>query len=224
MTTAMESRSLAYIAPFLAYVGLLALEKYIPLSPFLEYTLRIVIVTGVLLTVSRPVIRFHVLMPLLSIVVGLLVFVVWVGPDFLIANYREHWLFRNPVTGAPASTLPDDLKIYPLFLIVRSLGSFVLVPIIEELFWRAWLMRWIIDNNFERVPMGTYRAASFWLVAVLFAAEHGPYWEVGLLAGIIYNWWMIKTKSLGDCIVAHAVTNAVLAAYVIWLGQWQYWL
>lgn len=224
MTTAMESRSLAYIAPFLAYVGLLALEKYIPLSPFLEYTLRIVIVTGVLLTVSRPVIRFHVLMPLLSIVVGLLVFVVWVGPDFLIANYREHWLFRNPVTGAPASTLPDDLKIYPLFLIVRSLGSFVLVPIIEELFWRAWLMRWIIDNNFERVPMGTYRAASFWLVAVLFAAEHGPYWEVGLLAGIIYNWWMIKTKSVGDCILAHAVTNAVLAAYVIWLGQWQYWL
>jgi hypothetical protein len=224
MTTAMESRSLPYIAPFLAYVGLLALEKYIPLSPFLEYTLRIVIVTGVLLTVSRPVIRFHVLMPLLSIVVGLLVFVVWVGPDFLIANYREHWLFRNPVTGAPASTLPDDLKIYPLFLIVRSLGSFVLVPIIEELFWRAWLMRWIIDNNFERVPMGTYRAASFWIVAVLFAAEHGPYWEVGLLAGIIYNWWMIKTKSLGDCIVAHAVTNAVLAAYVIWLGQWQYWL
>jgi hypothetical protein len=220
----MESRSLPYIAPFLAYVGLLALEKYIPLSPFLEYTLRIVIVTGVLLTVSRPVIRFHVLMPLLSIVVGLLVFVVWVGPDFLIANYREHWLFRNPVTGAPASTLPDDLKIYPLFLIVRSLGSFVLVPIIEELFWRAWLMRWIIDNNFERVPMGTYRAASFWIVAVLFAAEHGPYWEVGLLAGIIYNWWMIKTKSLGDCIVAHAVTNAVLAAYVIWLGQWQYWL
>jgi CAAX prenyl protease-like protein len=205
-------------------VGLLALEKYIPLSPFLEYSLRIAIVTAVLLAVSRPVIRFRVLMPALSIVVGLLVFVIWVGPDYLIANYRQHWLFRNPVTGAPDSTLPDDLKIYPLFLIVRSLGSFVLVPIIEELFWRAWLMRWLIDNNFERVPIGTYRAASFWIVAALFAVEHGPYWEVGLLAGIVYNWWMVKTKSLGDCIVAHAVTNAVLAAYVIWLGQWQYWL
>jgi CAAX prenyl protease-like protein len=224
MTTAGESRALPYTAPFLAYIGLMIVEKYVALSPFLEYTLRIFIVTAIVLTVSRPVLRIRIGFPAWSVIVGLLVFLIWIGPDFLIANYRNHWLFSNPVTGSPESTLPEDLKIYPLFLVVRSLGSFILVPVIEELFWRAWLMRWLIDSHFERVPVGTYRASSFWIVAALFALEHGPYWEVGLLAGIVYNWWMVQTKSLGDCILAHAVTNGVLAAYVIWLGHWQYWL
>jgi len=56
---------------------------------------------------------------------------------------------------------------------------------------------------------------SFWVTAALFAAEHGPYWDVGLLAGILYNWWMVRTGRLADCIVAHAVTNGLLAARVL---------
>jgi CAAX prenyl protease-like protein len=155
---------------------------------------------------------------------GVMVFAIWIGPDLVIDNYRDYWLFSNPVTGAHSSSLPAGLRANVLFLIIRSLGSFVLVPVVEELFWRAWLMRWFIDNHFERVALGTYRTFSFWAVAILFALEHGPYWEVGLLAGIAYNWWMVRTRSLGDCILAHAVTNAVLAAYVVAAGQWQYWL
>jgi len=81
-------------------------------------------------------------------------------------------------------------------------------------------------------PKGVYRRGallarlvkdhSFWITAVLFGAEHGPYWDVGLLAGILYNWWMVRTGRLADCIVAHAVTNGVLAAYVPSSGRWQY--
>ena len=74
------------------------------------------------------------------------------------------------------------------------------------------------------MPLGTYSASAFWIVAVLFASEHGPYWEVGLAAGILYNWWLIRTKNLADCILAHAVTNAILSAYVLLADQWQYWL
>jgi CAAX prenyl protease-like protein len=99
------------------------------------------------------------------------------------------------------------------------------VPILEELFWRGWLMRWLIDSkDFERVPLGTFAPAAFWLTALLFASEHGSFWDVGFAAGIVYNWWMIRTRNLWDCILAHAVTNAVLATYVIGAGQWQYWL
>ena len=94
---------------------------------------------------------------------------------------------------------------------------------IEELFWRAWLMRWLISPQFEEVPLGTWSAQSFWIVAVLFASEHGSYWDVGLAAGIIYNWWMLRTRSLGDLILAHAVTNGCLCAYVIAFGKWEYW-
>ena len=65
------------------------------------------------------------------------------------------------------------------------------------------------------MPLGKYVPSAFWIVAVLFASEHGPYWEVGLAAGIIYNWWMVRTRNLADCILAHAVTNGLLAVYVL---------
>ena len=84
-------------------------------------------------------------------------------------------------------------------------------------------MRWLINPNFERVPLGSYSVVSFWLTAILFASEHGPYWDVGLIAGVIYNCWMIRSKSVADCILMHAVTNLALSIYVIGTAQWQYW-
>jgi membrane protease YdiL (CAAX protease family) len=59
---------------------------------------------------------------------------------------------------------------------------------------------------------------------VLFAAEHGPYWEVGLLCGVIYNWWMWRTRSLGDLILVHAVTNLALSLFVIATQRWTFWM
>ncbi len=97
------------------------------------------------------------------------------------------------------------------------------VPMLEELFWRGWLMRWLISPKFETVPLGAYQAGSFWITAALFASEHGPYWDVGLVAGIAYNWWMIRTRSLADCILAHAVTNGCLCWYVVVTHRWEYW-
>ncbi|MBM3791630.1 MAG: CAAX prenyl protease-related protein, partial [Acidobacteria bacterium] len=117
-----------------------------------------------------------------------------------------------------------DIRADPVFLIFRIAGTSVLVPIIEELFWRGWLMRYLIVADFRRVPLGTYSALSFWVTALLFASEHGPYWDVGLMAGVAYNWWMVRSGNLADCILAHAVTNACLAAYVVIGGAWQYWL
>ena len=116
------------------------------------------------------------------------------------------------------------LRLNTFFIAVRVLESAVLVPVLEELFWRGWLMRWAIRSDFESVPLGQYTAVSFWTVAFLFAAEHGPYWEVGLIAGIAYNGWIVRTRNLADCILAHGVTNALLAAYVLVYDKWQYWL
>jgi CAAX prenyl protease-like protein len=107
---------------------------------------------------------------------------------------------------------------------LRCASSALLIPIVEELFWRGWMMRWLIDRHFLQVPLGKYSASAFWIVAVLFASEHGPYWEVGLAAGIVYNWWIIRTGNLADCMLAHGVTNAMLGGYVLLTDQWQYWL
>jgi hypothetical protein len=84
-------------------------------------------------------------------------------------------------------------------------------------------MRWLIHKDFHKVPLGAYTPFAFCATAILFAAEHGSYWDVGLLTGIVYNFWMIRTKSVANCILMHAVTNASLSAYVIAAAQWQYW-
>ena len=209
----------AFVAPFLVYVGIMLL----PLSPGVMFPVRSVVVLAVLVFASRPFIFLKPSRPLASAGVGALVFVIWVGPDLLF-HYRHHWLFENGITGLAASSLPPALRANVLFIAIRVLSSVALVPVVEELFWRGWLMRWWIDRNFLSVRLGTYQAAAFWVVAVLFASEHGPYWEVGLIAGITYNLWLIHTGNLADCILAHAVTNGTLTAYVLQAGQWQYWL
>jgi hypothetical protein len=187
------------------------------------YPLRLLIVVAVILFVSRPYLRWRPKYSLADIGIGVAVFLIWIAPDRLF-GYRQFWLFNNPFTGLASSSLPKDMQASAWFLVLRTAGSMAVVPVIEELFWRGWLMRWLINPHFEEVPMGTYTPAAFWIVAVLFASEHGPYWEVGLIAGVIFNWWMVRTRSLADCILAHAVTNAILAAYVVATGEWQYWL
>jgi CAAX prenyl protease-like protein len=215
--------TIAYVAPFAAFVAVMALEHTVAPQSQLFYPLRLLIVSAVLLLFSRPYITLRTSFPLASIGIGIAVFLIWIGPDRLF-GYRHFWLFDNALTGSASSSISPALKDSALFLTLRAIGSVALVPIIEELFWRGWLMRWVIDNDFLKVPLGKYAPRAFWIVAILFASEHGPYWEVGLAAGIVYNWWLIRTKNLADCILAHAVTNGILAAYVVVSGRWEYWL
>jgi CAAX prenyl protease-like protein len=184
----------------------------------------VILVAAILLTVSRRVIDLRLTRPLATIGLGVAVFVIWIGPDLLIPGYRSSWLFQNGITGALKTSVTEAGRLDPLIIALRVLRAVVLVPILEELFWRAFLLRWLARPDFESEPMGFYDTRSFWIVAILFASEHGPYWDVGLVAGIIYNWWMGKTRSLGDLIWAHAITNACLCAYVIVAHKWEYLL
>jgi CAAX prenyl protease-like protein len=214
------SDSLAWCAPFVVFVAL----RWLPIRPEWLAPLRFAMVALTLVVFSRRVIRLRPIAPVASLALGAAVFVVWIAPDLLWPHYRDLPLFDNSMVGAAHSSLPVRLRSNLFFIAVRVVESGVLVPIVEELFWRGWLMRWLIRSDFLSVPPGTYTAFSFWSVVVLFAAEHGPYWDVGLLAGVAYCWCMLRTRSLADCIVAHSVTNAALAVYVLVSGQWQYWL
>ena len=220
---AVRRATVAYTVPFLVFVGFMAAQAAIHLPAHWYYPVRFLAVLLTIVLVSRPVLSFRAAFPLASIGIGIAVFLIWIGPDVLL-GYRHHWLFDNFITGAPASSIAPSLKQNVIFIALRVAASVVLVPVIEELFWRGWLMRWLIAKNFLDVPLGTYAPTAFWIVAVLFAYEHGSYWEVGLAAGIVYNWWIVHTRNLADCMLAHAVTNALLAVYVLAMGQWQYWL
>jgi CAAX prenyl protease-like protein len=216
--------SLPYVLPFAVFVLFLGIQQYSPLSVTVDYPLRVVILAAVLWAFSRHVIQLRSSRWLETVILGVVVFVIWVGPDILFPAYRQHWLFQNGLLGRISSKVPEEILMSPVVLWSRIIRAVVLVPIIEELFWRAWLMRWIISPRFEQIQLGAYNPGAFWITAVLFASEHGSYWDVGLIAGIAYNWWMIRTKSLADCILAHAVTNACLCGYVVVTHHWEYWM
>ena len=213
-----------YVAPFSAFVLLLAMERWIPFGPGVWYPVRVLCVAGVVMLLWRRLPRLGVSSAARSALLGLAVFVVWVGPDFLWPGYRGHWLWQNPLTGTIGSSIYPHHRSNGVFLAFRLAGTVLIVPLVEELFWRAWLMRYLISRDFESVPLGAYAAPAFWICALLFASEHGPYWDVGLMAGVAFNGWMVRTRSLGDCILAHGVANASLAGYVLLAGKWEYWM
>jgi CAAX prenyl protease-like protein len=214
-----------YIAPFLTFVAIMAVEKATGLPTVWAYSLRVVLTLAVLLAFSRAPLSARPARPLASMALGAFVFVLWIAPDVVFGpGYRHFWLFQNFITGTAASSIPVGLRHSLWFLALRTASCAFLVPPVEELFWRGWAMRWLIASDFSKIPLGAYQASAFWLVALMFAAEHGPYWEVGLATGIIYNWWMVRTRTVADCMIAHAVTNGLLSAYVLWTGQFQYWM
>ena len=224
-----RSPGVPYIAPFVIFLALIGLNHLWPMAALTDEIVRLAVMLAVLFLVARPLLRFkaqdfRVRSWGLSVLVGVAIFVLWIAPDLLFPQYRSFFLFDNSVVGSARSSLSEAARHDVPVLFLRTLRAVAIVPIVEELFWRGWLMRWVINNDFEKVPLGAYSALSFWAVALLFASEHGPYWDVGLMAGIIFNWWMIRTKSLGDLILAHAVANACLSGYVIVAGKWEYWL
>ncbi len=105
---------------------------------------------------------------------------------------------------------------------LRLTGATLLVPVAEELFWRGFILRWIVNPDFQKVPIGTFTWPSFVLTSLLFATEHNR-WLVGLVAGIVYNLLVYRTRSLFACMVAHGVTNLALGVYVLNTGLWTFW-
>ncbi|MBV9155131.1 MAG: CAAX prenyl protease-related protein [Acidobacteriaceae bacterium] len=201
----------------------MAISPRIPLDPRWESPIRVIVLGFVCLACWPREISPWPSRWLASTAIGAAVFVLWIAPDILFPGYRAKALFSNSVIGHVRSSMQPEALHSAWVLGWRTARAVIIVPIVEELFWRAWLMRWLINPDFQKVPLGAYSPFAFWITAILFASEHGSYWDVGLVTGIIYNLWMLRSKSVADCILMHAVTNAILSGYVIVTAQWQYW-
>ncbi len=216
--------SVNYVAPFALFLIFLEFFRRFPVDPRFEAPIRVLIMAAVCVFFWPPDISVRPSHAFASTVAGIAVFCIWIAPDLLFPGYRASPLFSNSIVGHTHSSIAAAALTSKWVLAWRTARATAIVPLVEELFWRAWLMRWLINSDFQKVPLGTYAPFAFLITAILFASEHGPYWDVGLVAGLIYNAWMIRTKSVADCVLMHAVTNAALSAYVIGKHQWQYWL
>lgn len=218
-----RSNTLAWVGPFAVFILWLAVDKYLPIVNPAKELLRDAVILAAIVGFSRRVLPRSAPHWMASVALGVGVCALWVAPDALIPGWRDHVVFQNSIIGRVTTSIaPRELT--PLMLVLRSARAALLVPVLEELFWRGWLPRWLQDGNFERIPLGQYTSLAFWGTAVLFAAEHGPFWEVGLATGIVYNLWMRRTRSLGDLMLTHAVTNLALSVYVISTGKWGFWM
>jgi hypothetical protein len=215
--------TLAWVGPFAVFMLWLAVDKFLPLANPAKEMVRDAVLVAAIVGFSRHVLPTRAPHWVASVTLGIVVCALWVAPDTLVPGWRTNWLFQNSITGRVTTSIPPA-SLTPLMLVLRTTRAALLVPVLEELFWRGWLPRWIQNSRFDQIPLGQYTPLAFWATALLFAAEHGPFWEVGLLTGIIYNWWMRRTRSLGDLMLVHAVTNLSLSLFVIATRNWQFWM
>jgi uncharacterized protein len=149
----------------------------------------------------------------LAVGVGLAVFVVWIHCD-------ASWMMLGKSEGFDPRGNGGTLD---WFLIsVRWMGAALVVPVMEELFWRSFLMRWIENPKFLTVDPANTGWMAVVITAALFAVEH-TLWFAGLIAGFAYNLLYRKSRNLWSPIIAHAVTNGVLGGWVLATGNWSYW-
>lgn len=231
---------LPYLAPFMVYLALLACESWFP-NPFYRlhfYALRTVgglAVAWLFWPYYPPWGKLH---PFKCVAFGLLAAWGWVvlhrlvGGQFVDGVWlqpRAEWYVQPFGADAPPERFFDPAAVYGggvlywVFLIVRLGGAALTVPIVEELFWRAFLLRVLIDwDDFERVPLGTFTWRSFLLCSVLSALEH-PQWEVGIACWLLYNALFCWTRSILCLVVTHGITNLALYTHVVLRQDWVFW-
>ena len=218
-----DIRVLSRVVPFAAYMLFLVVEGNIDsvlpeFDPRLLYPVKVAAV-ALLLWYYRAQYRELFAKPdlkwvgLVSPVLGALVFVLWINLD-------AGWLDLGGGTGfAP---LDDAGAIRWELALPRLAGATLVVPLMEELFWRSFLQRWIDKHDFLALEPARMSLRAILVSSVLFGFEH-TLWFAGILAGLAYAWLYRASGNLWAPIAAHAVTNFMLGVWVLVTGNWSFW-
>ncbi|MES2568856.1 MAG: CAAX prenyl protease-related protein [Verrucomicrobiota bacterium] len=173
---------------------------------------------------------------LFALFIGILALVIWVVPQLLFQEFPHFASGIAPLDKALHSWAAPRTKGFdpaffgaegwPYFanLTVRFLRLVIIVPLVEEIFWRGFLLRYLVRNDFLQVPVGTFERNSCLLVALFFMLEHQPPdYPAALVTGFLFNAVAYRTGSLSACVLTHAVTNLLLGIYVLQSGQLGFW-
>lgn len=149
--------------------------------------------------------------------IGVLVLLLWIAPqEWLGAAPRREGFdptYFGPSGGAFWTTVA-----------LRFARLVIVVPLLEEIFWRGFLLRYLIRDQFLTVPFGSFSWLSFIVVTAGFTTVHlAEDRPAAALTGMLYNLVAYRTRSLSACVLAHAVTNLLLGIYIMRTGQWGFW-
>ncbi len=150
---------------------------------------------------------------LLAIGCGLAVFVVWI-------HFDNGWAVIGRTEGFDPTGADGEIQL--TLAGVRLAESVLVVPVMEELFWRSFLLRWLDARDFVAADPRRASPLAFALTAVLFASEHSL-WFAGLVAGLLYNWLYKSTGRLWVVSASHAMTNGALGIWILATANWRLW-
>ena len=154
---------------------------------------------------------------LFTIAVALLVFALWISP-------QEVFGFPPRLVGFNPDVFSDRPSFYWATVLLRFLRLVVIVPLVEEIFWRGFLLRYFINEKFHAVPIGAFSWLSFAVVTAGFGFSHSSEDRIAaLITGALYNCVAYRTKNLASCVLAHAVTNLLLGLWIMKTRQWGFW-
>ena len=218
----------AYVAPFVAYVVPTMFESK---GWFVHQYEIVCTLKGLITAVALWVFRRHY-PPLatkgfgLAILVGAVGCLLWILLDRLQAAIPGLQPFLNSVIGSRAGYDPfasaGSATARAAFVIVRLIELAAIVPVMEELFWRGFLARYLLADDFQNAPQGVFTPTSFVIVTLAFASVH-PEILAAIAWGMLINLLYHRTANLWACVVMHAVTNGFLGAYILTTGNWQLW-
>jgi len=204
--------------PFVVFVALTALQGRLGASSaFWVYGCKTLVGLALVLWMYSRVPEMRWAVSPQAIGAGILVLAIWVGLDPYYPQYpsgTEAWNPHRQFPGSPALAWG--------FVVLRLVGSTLIVPPLEEVFFRSFLYRYLIQPDFLAVPLRTFSWTALLFTCGIFAAEHSQ-WLAGLFCGLIYQGLVLRKGRLGDAITAHAITNFLLALWVIYRGAWQFW-
>ncbi len=211
---------LPYVLPFVLFLLLTEPARFFPaLTPFL-YIAKTILVASLLWFWRHKYAadfssRLSFSEVLTAIFCGLLVLIIWVVPEGYFYQLEQKTVFDPYGLG-------ESQAAFIGLIAVRLIGASLVVPVMEELFWRSFVMRYLIEPDFRSVPMGAFTWLSFLGVAILFGLEHHRV-VVGVIAGLLYGLLLVRQKKLTGVILAHGVTNFGLGIYVLVTGHWAFW-
>jgi uncharacterized protein len=217
-------RALARTLPFAAFIALLAardLAEALPLPAFDErwlYLLQAGAAAVLLLVFLRRYTELaqvprQVSLAAVSVLLGLAIFVLWI-------NATAPWMRL----GEPAASFVplDDGALRWDLIAVRLFGAVLVVPLMEELFWRSFVMRRLDRADFLALPPGEVSLFAIVASSVVFALAH-DLWLAGFIAGLLFAWLYRLSGNIWYPILAHAVANLALGIWVIDQKAWSFW-
>jgi uncharacterized protein len=222
-----QSPTLVRAVPFLLFLALTFLQdRFGEAARYWIYFGKTVAGAAMLLVLFRYIRELEWRFSCAAVVVGFGVFVMWVGLDEVFVRLGLPNSYPKMKTAGgpwnPNEVFGSNSFAAIFFIVARIAGSTLVVPPLEEVFYRSFIYRFLVSKDFLSVPLGKFLPVPFVVTSVLFGLAHRE-WLAGVLCGFAYQGLVIWKNRLGDAITAHAITNFLLGLWIVWRGAWIFW-